>query len=64
MRSPYPPLALQTCLSCRYARPHRDEALKACHHSPPQMGARGAEWPTVAADDWCGSWAPLEVGDE
>jgi hypothetical protein len=51
----FPPLAEQSCLTCRYFRSGR------CHRQPPQLGPRGEQWPSVDAADWCGEWVMGEA---
>jgi hypothetical protein len=51
----FPPLSEQHCSSCRYFFPDQHD-LGQCRRNPPQIGPRGEQWPTVAADDWCGEW--------
>lgn len=56
----FPPLADQSCSSCRYFRGCNGGS---CHRSAPQISPRGSEWPTVDQRDWCGEWVQLEVSD-
>jgi len=60
----FPPLAEQSCNSCRYFRPRASgyEGGR-CHRHAPQIGPCGPEWPTVVAADWCGEWAAVEADD-
>ena len=54
----FPPLAEQSCSSCRYFRSCNDGR---CHRHAPQIGPRGSEWPTVDQRDWCGEWVQVEA---
>ena len=54
----FPPLAEQSCSTCRYFRSCNDGR---CHRSAPQIGPRGSEWPKVDQRDWCGEWVQLEA---
>ena len=54
----FPPLAEQSCSSCRYFRSCNDGR---CHRHAPQIGPRGSQWPTVDQRDWCGEWVQLEA---
>jgi|688.fasta_scaffold94626_5 hypothetical protein len=55
----FPPLNEQRCSGCRYFFPDQHD-LGQCRRNPPQIGPRGGQWPTVAADDWCGEWVARE----
>ena len=55
----YPPVREQHCSNCRYYWPDLPFAPLdggRCHRHPPQAGARGEQWPSVDASDWCGEW--------
>ena len=55
----FPPLAEQSCSTCRYFRSCGNAGR--CHRHAPQIGPRGSEWPTVDQCDWCGEWVQLEA---
>lgn len=49
----------ESCLTCRYFRRANPVAtLGTCQRNPPNWSPTlaCAEWPRVAASDWCGEW--------
>lgn len=53
-----PPVSVQSCATCRYARPTRFDPFIACHRNAPGTGpSGGAEWPILDPAEWCGEWA-------
>lgn len=67
MQSPHPPVAEQSCKSCRYLRTsdvalfgkHWHECRHGAPHFEPRLRSRGY-WPEVHLSQWCGKWAPAE----
>lgn len=46
------------CMICRFSAPAPSghSWLLMCRYNPPQIGPRGAEWPQVTVEEWCGQW--------
>lgn len=68
---------MESCDSCRYARPCREadravaELTMECHRRPPVVvpvqeasegwTVAGQAWPQVDPEDWCGEYRPAPV---
>jgi len=64
VKTPFPPVAEQSCLNCIYLRDGF------CRRNAPVVLAKPstwytyaqASWPLVLVSDWCGEWISREVG--
>jgi hypothetical protein len=67
----FPPLAEQSCESCRYSRAllRDDDVLSCRRHAPALTDLKASDddktawgwFPAVIPDGWCGEWAAAEA---